>query len=540
MILQRPPLFAYTVVYYKLKYFTVQRLLSHKSEGCNLSISTREMKALEMNSEYYGVSRLQLMENAGRSIAEIISSRFQPQKTKVAIFCGLGGNGGDGLVAARHLLNRGFEAEVIIAGKPEEIGDEEAKANWIALQSLKHQVTMHEVYDSSLVPDIEADVTVDGLLGIGLKGAPRPPIQQLITKINTMKTFCIAVDVPTGIDSDSGEAPAEAIEADLTVTFHKSKPGLEKAEKYTGEVMIRDIGLPHEFERFVGPGDVQIVVKPRGLETHKGDFGRLLVIGGSETFSGAPALVALAAYRAGADLVHVGTPVKTAYAVSSMSPDLITIKLDGDHISPRNIAALEPYLEKSTAVAMGPGLGLHRETVESVKEIVKRVERRKIPLLLDADGLKAFAEFKHKAKSSMIFTPHAGEYKILTGREVPQALDDRADEVKRTAHELGAVILLKGHTDVISDGERVKLNFTGNPGMTVGGTGDVLSGVVAAFLAQGIDPFEAAVAGVFVNGAAGDFVACEKGFHMTATDLLEWIPRVIDDPMSHMKVRRTR
>ena len=480
------------------------------------------------------------MENAGKSVAEEISSRFQPQKTRVAVFCGLGGNGGDGLVTARHLLNRGFQIEVIIAGKAEEITDDEARSNWNALQSLKCQVAIHEVYDSSLIPDIRADVTVDSLLGIGLKGTPRPPIQQLISKINAMKTFCIAVDVPTGIDSDSGEALAEAVEADLTVTFHKSKPGLERAKKYAGEIAVRDIGLPHEFERFSGPGDVQIVVKPRLPEAHKGDFGRLLVIGGSETFSGAPALVALAAYRTGADLVHVGAPVKTAYSVSSMSPDLITIKLDGDHINPRNTAALESYLEKSTAVAVGPGLGLHRETVEFVKEIIKRVEKKKIPLLLDADGLKAFAEFKHKAKSPMVFTPHAGEYKILTGREVPQGLVDRVDEVQKTADEFGAVILLKGHTDVISDGKRVKLNFTGNPGMTVGGTGDVLSGIVAAFLAQSVDPFEAAVAGAFVNGAAGDFVACEKGFHMTSTDLLDWIPRVIDDPMSHMKVRRTR
>jgi hydroxyethylthiazole kinase-like uncharacterized protein yjeF len=503
-----------------------------------LSISTREMKALETNSEYYGVSRLQLMENAGKGVAEEICSRFQPEKTKVAIFCGLGGNGGDGLVAARHLLNKGFQLQIVIAGRAEEITDQATRANWNALQSLKGLVAINEVYDSSVIPDTKADVAVDSMLGIGLKGAPRSPIKQLITKINAMKTFRVAVDVPTGIDSDSGEAPAEAVEADLTVTFHRSKPGLEKAKKYVGELVIRDIGLPREFERFAGPGDVQIVTEPRELDAHKGDFGRLLVIGGSETFSGAPALVALAAYRTGVDLVHVGTSEKTAYAVSSMSPDLITIKLDGDHVSPRNTAALEPYFEKATAVAVGPGLGLHRETVESVKEIISRVERKKIPLLLDADGLKAFAEFRHKVKSPMVFTPHSGEYKILTGRDVPQALDERADEVKKTAKEFGTVILLKGHTDVISDGERVKLNFTGNAGMTVGGTGDVLSGIVAAFLARNTDPFEAAVAGAFINGAAGDFVACDKGFHMTATDLLDWIPRVIDDPISHLKVRR--
>jgi NAD(P)H-hydrate epimerase len=239
------------------------------------------------------------------------------------------------------------------------------------------------------------------------------------------------------------------------------------------------------------------------------------------------------------DLAYIAAPSKTAYAISAMSPDVITIKLDGDHLNARNVAVIRPYLEKSTAVAIGPGLGLHKETKEAMKELVKIVEEMKLPMLLDADGLKAFAEFKHKAKSPMVFTPHAGEYKILTGKEPSQDLNKRAEEVKETAQELNATILLKGHVDVISDGKRVKLNFTGNPGMTVGGTGDVLSGVVAAFMAQGADPFEAAMAGAFINGAAGDFVQNEKGYHMVATDLLNWIPHVIDDPMSHVKVRKT-
>lgn len=443
-------------------------------------------------------------------------------------------------MAARHLLNQGFDVEVVLAGKSTDISDKEAQTNWNALISLKDYLTVHEVYDSSLIPDVKADVVVDALLGIGLKGTPRPPIRQLVNKINELKSFCVAVDVPTGIDSDSGEVLEEAVKADLTITFHKAKPGLEKARKYTGEVVVRDFGLPVQFERFAGPGDVQMVAKQRPPEAHKGDFGRLLAIGGSEVFSGAPVLVASAAYRTGVDLVHIAAPAKTAYAISSMSPDLITIKLEGDHLNPRNVASLGPYLEKSTAVALGPGLGLHKDTKEFVKDFVGLVEDRQIPLLLDADGLKAFTDFKHQVKSPMVLTPHSGEYKILTGKEAPEELVDRAADVEKTAAELGAVVLLKGHTDVISDGKRVKFNFTGNPGMTVGGTGDVLSGVVAAFLAQGVDPFEAAVAGAFVNGAAGDFVASVKGFHMVATDLLDWIPCVMDDPMSHLKVRKAR
>jgi NAD(P)H-hydrate epimerase len=203
------------------------------------------------------------------------------------------------------------------------------------------------------------------------------------------------------------------------------------------------------------------------------------------------------------------------------------------------MTALKPYLETVDAVAMGPGLGLHADTREFVKACVTTIESAGKPLLLDADGLKAFAEFKRPLKVPLVLTPHAGEYAILTGRKVPESLEERVVEVQRTAEELKAVILLKGQVDVVCDAKRVKLNSTGNPGMTVGGTGDVLSGIVGAFLAQNVDPFEAAVAGAFVNGAAGDFVAGDIGYHLVASDLLAWIPHVLDDPMSHLRVRKT-
>jgi len=504
-----------------------------------MTITSREMRALELNSEYFCVSRLQLMENAGQRVATEIASRFKPDKTRITVFCGLGGNGGDGFVAARHLNCLGFSVEVILAGRSENILDEEARKNWLALQPLKDNVILHEVYDSSLIPTIEAEVVVDALLGIGLKGTPRPPVMQLVRKINETKAFRVSVDAPTGINSDSGDALGEAVKADLTVTFHKVKPGLPKAKEYTGELVVRNIGVPPEFEQFAGPGDVSLVVKPRAPEAHKGDFGKLLVVGGSEVFSGAPALVALAALRAGVDLTYVAAPHRTAYAISSMSPNLITIKLEGDRLNPRNVSVIKRYLETTTAVVMGPGLGLHKETKDAVKEIVGAVEKAKIPLLLDADGLKAFAKFKRKTHSPLVLTPHAGEYRILTGKEPPKDLKKRAAEVQKAARKLGAVILLKGNMDVISDGKQVKLNFTGNPGMTVGGTGDILSGILGTFLAQGTDLFEAAVAGAFINGAAGDFVREEKGFHMVPTDIFEWIPKVMDDPMSHVKVRKS-
>lgn len=500
-------------------------------------ITSREMRALELNAEYFGVSRLQLMENAGHHIALEIASRFKPDKP-IAIFCGLGGNGGDGFVAARHLSSKGFPITVILAGKAKEISHKAALENWKALQFLKENISIHEVYDSSLIPEITAEVVVDALLGTGTKGKLRAPILQLVEKINTMDAFRVVVDIPTGINADTGEVLGKAVKANLTITFHKMKKGLENAKDYVGELVVKDIGLPKELENFAGPGDVLLVVKSRPSESHKGDFGRLLVIGGSETFSGAPALVALAALRAGVDLTYVAAPAKTAHAISCMSPNLITIKLDGEHLNPSNLPTLKTYITTANAIVLGPGLGLHAETKEFVQAVVEAVEKNGKSLLLDADGLKAFAEFQRQLNIPLILTPHLGEYAVLTGRKLSKNLAEQIPEVKKTAMKLGAVILLKGPTDIVSDGKRLKLNFTGNPGMTVGGTGDVLSGIVGAFLAQQADPFEAAVAGAFVNGAAGDFVFEEKGYHMTPTDLIEWIPHVLNNPMSHLKVRK--
>jgi len=503
-------------------------------------ITTREMKALDINAEYFGISRLQLMENAGRNVAVEVSSRFKSQDTRIAIFCGLGGNGGDGFVAARHLACLGFKVEVLLAGRASQIVNKEAKKNWEALKSLRESITLHEVYDSSLIPEVKAEVLIDALLGTGLKGPPRPPILQLIKRMNETDALRVAVDIPSGIQSDSGEVLGEAVKADVTVTFHKAKPGLIKAKEHVGELVVKHIGLPEGIEKFVGPGDVSVITKPRAPESHKGDFGRLLVIGGSEMYSGAPTLTALAALRTGVDLVFIAAPRETAYAISSISPDLITLKLEGEQLNMNNLPVIRRSLEKATAVVIGPGLGLRRETWETVNAIIKIVETKRIPILLDADGLKAFVEFKHRIETPAVLTPHAGEYEMLTGKKLPSGLRERMESVQKTAQDLDAVVLLKSHVDIISDGYRSKFNFTGNPGMTVGGTGDVLSGIVGAFLAQGVDPFEAAAAGAFVNGAAGDFVKAEKGYHMVSTDLLDWIPKVMEDPMRHLSLRKER
>ena len=498
--------------------------------------TSRDMRMLEINSEYLDVLPLQLMENAGKAVADEIASRFKPE-SQIVFLSGTGRNGGDGMVAARHLAAKGFKVKFILVGREADISDEIVVRNWKALREMDWTIDVSVLGDSSLIQPVSANVLVDALLGTGAKEKLRQPILQAVRALNDSEGFCVAVDVPSGVDADTGDVLGEAVRADLTVTFHRMKTGLEKARDYCGEIKVVEIGIPYEAEFYAGPGDVEIIPKAREPQSHKGDFGRLLVIGGSETFSGAPALVALAALRTGVDLAYLAAPERTAYAISSFSPDLITIKLSGEHFASQNVGQLKGMIAKATAVVAGPGLGTHKDSFIAVEELLKVLEELRKPTLLDADALKAFGAIRRKVDFPLVVTPHSGEFEAVAGRKPSTELHARIEDVKSLAKETGSVVLLKGHVDIVSDGERVKLNLTGNPGMTVGGTGDVLSGIVGGFMAQGVDPFEAAVAGAFINGAAGDFVYRDKGFHMTPTDLIEYIPRVIMNPMSYREVK---
>lgn len=488
-------------------------------------LTAREMRAVEMNSEYLGITKLQLMENAGRAVAEAVMNRFE-EKTKVTIVCGLGGNGGDGFVAARHLAGAGYPVEVILVGKPQNIGSGEAEANWGALSEMTHTVTVRKISDSSEVPDLGGKVIVDAIMGTGVRGPLKPPYAQMVAAINDAPGYKIAVDIPTGMDADTGEAHGGAVKADLTLTFHKPKVGLEAVPDHVGELRICPIGIPPEAETTTGPGDVLLATKVRPSDAHKGDFGSLLIIGGSEAYSGAPALAGLGAYAAGVDLVYVAVPESVAPVVAGFSPSLITIKLKGKRLSVKGLDTLRPLFERVDAVAMGPGLGLHEETAEAVMEIVRELEEHGKPVLLDADALKSYPRGR-KFSAPAVFTPHSREFEILTGKTPKGGLEEQGMTVRKEATKISATILLKGHVDIISDGARVRYNRTGNPGMTVGGTGDVLSGVAAGFLANGIEPLQAAAAGAFVNGAAGDAAYLEKGYSLEPMDLVERIPEVI-------------
>jgi len=489
------------------------------------------MRTVEMNADYLGVYRLQLMENAGRAVADTVMSRFGP-KSHVTVVCGLGGNGGDGFVAARHLAGAGYHVEVLLLGSSDVIRSDEALINWEALRQMRSSIHIVEIHDSAEIQPLKADVVVDALIGTGVRGALTLPFSEMVQAINRSGGFKIAVDVPTGVESDTGAVHGAAVRADLTLTFHKPKTGFEGAGRHLGEVVVCPIGVPPEAELFAGPGDAYLVSKRRRPDSHKGEHGSLLVVGGSETYSGAPALTAMGAYAVGVDLVYVAAPETAASIIAGFSPSLITVKLKGRRLTPKNLRQLRPFLERVDAVAMGPGLGLNEETVEAVDTLLDWVVERQLPLLLDADALKGFAEKRRRMETPAVFTPHGWEFKILTGRQADGDFREQGMVVQKEAAKLGGTILLKGRVDIISDGVRTRYNWTGNPGMTVGGTGDVLSGVTAGLMAMGSPPFEAAVAGAFVNGAAGDAAYEEKGYHLVPTDLVDRIPHVVEDALA--------
>jgi len=279
---------------------------------------------------------------------------------------------------------------------------------------------------------------------------------------------------------------------------------------------------------YSGPADVRQVVRSRRQDASKRDFGCLLVVGGSDVYSGAPALAGLAALRTGVGLAVVAAPASVAATIRSYSPNLIVHSLSGNVVAARDMDNLTELLASSNALVLGPGIGRNSETKEVIPSIVEVAAKSKKPILIDADAIRALADRKQALKgANVILTPHTGEFRAISGVSVPSTWQQRAPICKKFASEFSCILLLKGHNTVVSDGRRLKVNRTGNPGMAVGGMGDVLSGIIGAFLAQGADRFPAAVAGAYVRGLAGDLIRKKKGFHMVASDLIEVLPDVL-------------
>src|SRR5712692_1672517 len=492
------------------------------------SITSDEMQVAELNSEYLGVSHFQLMEAVGATVSREIAARTATRPNpRIHVISGPGKNGGDGFAVARHLASQGLKVRVTLVGRPNDVKDEAAKQQLNTILQMNDSIQFENLTDSSKLRPVEADIILDAILGYGVQGDLRQPLLAGVRIINRSKGYKIALDLPSGLDSDTGEPHGEAVKADLTISLHKIKRGLVTGKEYAGETIALSIGIPPEAETYTGPGDFKTLWKPRPANAHKGDYGRLLINGGSENFTGAPAFSALAATKCGTDLVYVASPTRTSEIIASYSPDLITIKLPGEHLNIRALAELSPWLKTSDAIVLGPGIGLHEETVEVVRKIITEAESLNKPLVIDADALKIFGRNRRRLKTSAVLTPHAGEFAQVLQRKISPELKLRQEATAQLAKETGASVVLKGNIDIVADENRLKLNKTGNPYMTVGGTGDVLTGIIGALLAQHVEPFRAAVAGAFLNGLAGDMLIREKGPTVTPLALVDFIPRAI-------------
>ncbi|MEZ3164120.1 NAD(P)H-hydrate dehydratase [Halorubrum sp. RMP-47] len=483
-------------------------------------IPTDRMAAVDANAAALGVPRKQLMESSGNAVAREVRAVAEPGAA-VALVCGRGNNGGDALVAARFLDE--YDVAVHLLGRPETIRTDIARENWAALANT--DVPTETVTDSRdfalAAPDADApDVIVDAMLGSGIAGGLREPEQTAAAAINASDATVIAVDVPSGIDADTGDLTGEsgstAVEADRVVTFHDEKPGLGSLD---AAVTVADIGIPAAAERYTGPGD--LLGLGRDPDSHKGDNGEVLVVGGGP-YTGAPTLAALAALRAGADLVRVACPESVAGAVQGFSPNLIVRPLPGDRVGSAHVERVASLAAGVDTVVLGPGLGDGDGVREFVAEFLTAYDGRAV---VDADALRVVPGVDTDAE--LVCTPHQGEL-VDMGGETASDPDERAELVREFAADLGHTLLVKGAVDVIADGDGVRLNRTGNPGMTVGGTGDVLAGTVGA-LAAVTDPFRAAAVGAYVVGRAGDAAAEANGAGLVATDLPDRLPEAMRD-----------
>jgi NAD(P)H-hydrate epimerase len=432
----------------------------------------------------------ELMERAGRAVADVVLERFPG---RVTVVCGGGNNGGDGRVCARVLRNAGRD------------------------------VTVVEAFGEFADPD----VIVDALLGIGLEDAPREDVARVIERINSAGVPVVSVDVPSGVNASTGEVPGAAVEAAATVTFGAPKLGLVVAPGrfHTGTVHVAQIGLGatgHEHS-LVG-AEILLDVPRKGRESTKYRAGSVLVVGGSPGLTGAATLTALAAFRADAGYVTLAVPESTLPVFEAGLLEAVKRPLPEDsagRLLPRAADAVLEAAQRAAAVAIGPGLGRSEGTRELVRILLERLEA---PVVLDADALWGLESFERRAPT--ILTPHAGELAALLGIDAREVAAHRLDSVRRAASLFGSVVLLKGpDTLIAAPREGVLVAAYGEPSLATAGTGDVLTGVIAAFLAKGMEPRLAAAAAAVAHGIASRIVGPQVG--LVATDLLPGIQRAL-------------
>lgn len=480
-------------------------------------LTVENTRKLEVLANESGISYLQLMENAGSYCARIIRKTFEnTNKRNALVVCGKGKNGGDGFVIARKLYENGYKVNVLMAmGLPT---DEESSEMLSRIRAMGINIAYYNNTTDKYFED--AQIIVDCIFGVGFKGEPDANISSLISRINDSSATVVSIDVPSGLEGDSGKASQNAVSADMTIAVlvlkpvHVLKPSMEKC----GKVVVAPLGIPEKcFEQVtttlftVSADELKSFFKKRDTDSHKGTLGTVLVIGGSYEMPNAVYFASQGAVNSGAGLVKVAFPSVAYSAIAPKTYEQILIPLESNkkgRISQNAVKRLETELKKCSCVLIGCGMGNDEDTKAVTEFVIKNSE---VPVILDADGincLKNNIDIIDSAKADVILTPHPKEMSRIAGVTVEEIQENRGAVVKSFTKAHKSVLVLKGASTLVGSTkyDDIYVNSTGNPGMATGGSGDVLGGIVASFIAQGTDAFTSAVAGVNIHGMAGDKV----------------------------------
>ena len=533
-------------------------------------VTAAEMRRIDQDTiEGIGIPGIVLMETAGSAIVHAIEQHY-PTCQRIGIFAGKGNNGGDGIVIARQLAHIGRDVFLFLVS-PQESFTGEAHINLQIAKRLtasfgnlqaapKGGLRIEEIStDIALEPDASrgndtflnhiasCELLVDAIFGTGLRGAVRSPIASVISVINSLPIPVLSVDLPSGLDADTGQPLGTCVQADRTVTIGLPKRGLliHPGAELAGKLEVVDIGFP---EQVVDAQDIKVHwttatqasqwVPPRPPASHKGSYGRVLVVAGSTGMTGAAALASEAALRAGAGLVTLATPKHLNPILEGLLPEVMTLPLPETEAGSLTVSATSAILEfaekTKSVLAIGPGLSQHPETVSLVHQLIRENQEQGLGLrmVIDADGLNALAQDRNILSlldRETVLTPHPGEMARLTGASVSTLEKDRIHTAQQFASEHSLTLVFKGAPTVSADANgEVWINSTGNPGMSTGGMGDVLTGVIAGLMAQGIASERAATLGIYLHGLAGDMVAERLGMHgLIASDVLKAVPQAI-------------
>ena len=511
-------------------------------------VTPEEMRKIDNRAiAEFGIPGIVLMENAAIRTVDVIEREYPNlhKSGKVLVLVGSGNNGGDGLAIARHLMLKGIDVEVVLFF-PEDRLTGDAKLNldiYKGLGGLSGLVTCKEHMTSLDQILSQADLIVDSIFGTGIARNIEGIISETIEKVNKSNVPVVAVDIPSGINGQNGQVMGVGIKATHTVSFGYVKRGhlLYPGREYTGKLNIVSISLPQDSAKAIevksfnlDDREMALYIKERPRDGHKGTFGKVGVIAGSLGLAGAACLTSMAALKGGAGLVTLGCPASLSSIFQSKMTEVMTYPLeDGEqgHLSQEAIPDIHKFLKDKDVLAIGPGLGLKCDGLEILRYILGEFD---ISIIMDADALNHISKdskLLSTYRGSIVITPHPGEMARLTGRSIEKILASPVETAAEFAGDMGVIVLLKGATSVVAhpDG-RIYLNSSGNPGMGTGGSGDLLTGLVAALIAQGYSPYDAAVYGCYIHGRAGDYAKEKWGeTGMVAGDVLYELPLVFKD-----------